>query len=104
MRTTVDRMTISYAAAADVSHGGNGDAGPYRLLFRYLRDRYADRLVLTFGQIEDLLGFPLPPSARSQSAWWDGDAHGSTPRSAQADAWALAARTATVNLSAGCVV
>ena len=35
------------------------EAGEYRLLYIYLRDRFSDRLVLTFGQIEDLLGLSL---------------------------------------------
>jgi hypothetical protein len=33
-------------------------------LFNYLDGRYADRVVLTFGQIEDLIGFSLPDLAR----------------------------------------
>ena len=52
------------APAADSPKRGDGDAGEYRLLYKYLRDRFSDRLVLTFGQIEDLLGFSLPVAAR----------------------------------------
>jgi hypothetical protein len=33
-----------------------GDGGEYRLLCKHLRERFADRLVLTFGQIEDVRG------------------------------------------------
>jgi hypothetical protein len=81
---------------------GADDAGEYRLLHKYLRDRFADRLVLTFVQIEDLLGFALPGSARAELAWWkDVDAVGQ--RTKQSDAWTLAGRTASVNLSAECV-
>jgi hypothetical protein len=104
MRTILGREMICHAPAADGAAGGRADAGEYRLLYKYLRDRYADRVVLTFSQIEDLIGFPLPESARFQPAWWDSDAHGSTPRSVQADSWTLAGRTATVNLSARSVV
>jgi hypothetical protein len=87
---------------ADSTGRRDPEAGEYRLLYKYLRDRFADRLVLTFGQIEDLLGFSLPASARVESDWW------STPdtvadRSKQSDAWTLARRTAHVNLSAQCV-
>ena len=74
-------------------------AGEYELLHRYLRDRYANRVVLTFAEIEDLLGFSLPDLARGHLAWWDGGDFDSAP-SAQSFAWTLAGRTATVNLPA----
>jgi hypothetical protein len=35
---------------------GSRKAGRYRLLYEYLEYRYANTVVLTFGQIEDLLG------------------------------------------------
>jgi hypothetical protein len=89
------------SGSADSSRGG-GDAGEYRLLYKYLRDRFSDRLVLTFGQIEDLLGFPLPNSAWVQREWW-GSGDSAAERSKQSDAWRLAGRTAKVNLSAQCV-
>ena len=79
------------------------DTGEYQLLHRYLRDRYADRVVLTFREIEDLLGFSLPEAARLHLDWWGG-AGLVTVRSAQADAWTHASRTARVNLSARSVL
>jgi hypothetical protein len=77
--------------------------GEYQLLYEYLHDRYADRLVLTFAQVEDLLGFSLPDPARLDLEWWaaDGSASG---HSAQSHSWMLAGRTALVNLTAKCVV
>ena len=90
------------SAATDSTQRGSGDAGEYRLLFVYLRDRFSDRLVLTFRQIEDLLGFALPAPARVQRDWWDNSDSG-TDRSRQSDAWTLAGRTASVNLGAQCV-
>jgi hypothetical protein len=87
------------SAAADSTKPGGGDAGEYRLLYKYLRDRFADRLVLTFGQIEDLLGFSLPGPARVQQEWWGGE-NSAAERSLQSDAWTLAGRTARVNLTA----
>ena len=77
----------------------NGDAGQYRLLYKYLRDRFSDRLVLTFGQIEDLLGFSLPVAARVEPGWW-GTPAAVTDRSEQSEAWTLARRSASVNLRA----
>jgi hypothetical protein len=79
-------------------------AGAYQSLYKYLRDRYANRVVLTFGEIEDLLGFALPDPARAQREWWDGSSDPTTPRSAQSASWMLASRTATVNLVAESVV
>jgi hypothetical protein len=78
-------------------------AGEYELLHKYLRDRYSDRVVLTFGELEDLLGFSLPALARVHVAWWDGGDFVSAP-STQSFAWRLAGRTATVNLPAQSVV
>lgn len=95
--------TARPSAAADPVPDADRHAGEYQLLYKYLRDRFANRIVLTFAEIEDLLGFALPDSARTESAWWAGTdqiAH----RSAQADAWIRANRTATVNLSARIVV
>ena len=71
----------------------------YHGLHTYLRDRYADVVVLTFGQIEDLLGFALPALARLQREWWADAGADSTP-SAQARSWTDASRTAMPNLVA----
>ena len=71
----------------------------YMSLHEYLETRYADTVVLTFGQIEALLGFALPESARREPEWWaDGDADDMP--SAQARSWTQAHRTATPNLLA----
>jgi hypothetical protein len=71
----------------------------YLSLHKYLDERFADTVVLTFAQIEDLLGFPLPDRARVQAEWWaDADAH-SAP-SALSRSWLLAGRTASPNLAA----
>jgi hypothetical protein len=68
--------------------------GKYLLLYKYLENRYADTVVLTFAEIEDLLGFELPEQARLQQAWW----------TENSDAWVLASRTAVPNLVSRCVV
>ena len=38
-------------------------SGGYGSLQKYLTTRHADAVVLTFAEIEDLLGFPLPDAA-----------------------------------------
>src|SRR6185295_6712052 len=74
-------------------------SGKYLLLYNYLENRYANTVVLTFAQIEDLLGFVLPEQARLQPEWWT-DA-GKTPAGPNySDSWILARRTATPNLIA----
>ena len=71
----------------------------YRALYTYLEHRYASVVVLTFEQIEALLGFALPRPARTEREWWteivDTQRHCS--------AWTEAGRTAAPNLAAGII-
>ena len=78
-------------------------AGRYRLLYEYLEHRYAISVVLTFGQIEDLLGFTLPDVARIDPEWWTATDLG-TAEVQCSDAWTLASRTAKPNLLAQTVL
>jgi hypothetical protein len=77
--------------------------GKYELLHAYLRDRFADRIVLTFNEIEALIGSPLPDAARRESAWWS-TAGASDDSSEQSEAWTLANRRAEVSVAAQRVV
>jgi hypothetical protein len=78
-------------------------SGKYLLLYNYLEHRYANTVVLTFAEIEDLLGFALPDQARLREAWWtDVDATAGRPH--YSDCWVLASRTAAPNLPAQIVV
>ena len=69
----------------------------YLSLFTYLEHRYASVVVLTFEQMEALLGFALPASASTEQDWWTGAAVHTHRHSA---AWTGAGRTATPNLFA----
>jgi len=73
--------------------------GKYASLHLYLVNRYADKVVLTFGQLEDLLGSPLPDSARVEQEWWTSP-NKDAGKSSCSDAWVLAGRTASPNLMA----
>ena len=42
----------------------------YLPLHKYLDGRYADTVVLTFAEVEDLLGIALPEAARADQTWW----------------------------------
>jgi hypothetical protein len=82
---------------------GRAMSGQYRLLYKYLENRYATTVVLTFGEIEDLLGFTLPEEARLSRKWWT-DAETNGAGSSYADSWVLASRTAMPNMLAQTVV
>lgn len=73
--------------------------GKYAPLHEYLVNRYADTVVLTFAQIEDLTGGPLPASACAQQDWWT-SADRDVDKLSRANAWILAGRTAQPNLLA----
>ena len=58
--------------------------GKYAPLYRHLSARRDARWLASFGEIEAILGFPLPASARRHRAWWANGGH------SQADAWLAA--------------
>ena len=87
-----EHMRIAPRRAARVS-------GKYAPLHEYLANRFADSVVLTFGQLEDLLGCALPDPARVQHEWWT-STDINAGKSSYSDAWILAGRTATPNLLA----
>jgi len=78
-------------------------SGQYLLLYKYLEHRYANTVVLTFAEIEDLLGFTLPEEARVHHEWWTNPA-ANVAGPNYSDSWILASRTARPNLSALTVV
>ena len=67
-------------------------------LYEHLQKRYADTVVLTFAQIEDVLGSPLPLTS-AQREWW-ATAPAGQPSSPQSAAWRHAGRSAVPNLTA----
>ena len=77
--------------------------GVYQPLYRYLENRYATTVVLRLTEIEDILGFALPASARTDRDWWT-IADPSTGAGAYGGAWTSARRTAVPNFPAGTVI
>jgi hypothetical protein len=71
----------------------------FQPLFKYLKNRFADTVVLRFSEIEDLLGAALPPDARLSEAWWLPPG-GSRAPSEASRAWRQANRSAIPNLAA----
>ena len=88
------------SADAEPARRPSGQVPPeYRPLHKYLAGRYADTVVLTLAEIEDLIGCPLPALARTQPEWWANADTASAP-SPQSHAWTEAGRTATPHLLA----
>lgn len=48
----------------------------YDPLTQHLKATRADRVTMTFAELEKVLGFPLPPSSRKHRAWWANDPQG----------------------------
>ncbi len=95
-RRPARRLELEADAAHAEGSVGSGKSPP---LHKYLDDRFANAVVLTFAEIEDLAGFALPDVARLSNEWWtapDPD----TTRSRFADSWIQANRTARPNLAA----
>ena len=72
----------------------------YRPLHKYLDQRYAHRVTLTFSEMESVLGGPLPESAKNSNDWWLGEGEATNP---QVETWKQAQRMAVPNLRAGTV-
>ena len=71
----------------------------YQPLHKYLKMRFADTVVLTFAEIEDLLGFALPALARERVEWWTTSESEDSSRS-YSRSWLQASRIAIPNLGA----
>jgi len=69
----------------------------YMPLYTYLDRRYAGTVVLTFEQIEALLGFAPPVPAFADASWWTGPCAANDRHTA---AWTAARRSAIPQLSA----
>lgn len=70
--------------------------GKYEPLERFLNGRREARWRVSFGELESLLGFPLPQSAFKYPAWWSNDETGHS----HAKAWVGAGwRTEEVDLA-----
>jgi hypothetical protein len=80
-----------------VAPQAHGMSQAFLALHKYLANRYSDVVVLTFGEVEDLLDSPLPAPARQDPAWWHSNDHQNV---AHSNSWRLANRTAVANLVA----
>lgn len=44
----------------------------YDPLFNFLKMNNSEKIILSFDEIREILGFSLPQSAFKYHAWWDG--------------------------------
>lgn len=66
----------------------------YAPLFDHLQQATGREVSLPFAQVEAILGFRLPASARNRQAWW-----GSDPKHSHATSWLHAGFSASPNLT-----
>ncbi|WP_066066183.1 DUF7662 domain-containing protein [Neobacillus soli] len=71
----------------------NTRGSKYEPLYQFLKSKDSNRLVMTYKEVEDVLGFTLPPSASKYLAWWD-----SASQHTQAYSWTKAGFKANPNL------
>jgi hypothetical protein len=50
--------------------------GKYEPLANYLRSQRLSEVPMTFAEVEQVLGVPLPPSAYKHRPWWANEASG----------------------------
>ncbi len=77
-----------------------GHMGKYRALSDWLRQQDRSRVPATFSEMENILGFSLPPSARNHLAHWYGYKGTALGRAIRDAGW----RASDVNLTAETLV
>ncbi len=70
----------------------------YVALHKYLTERFADAVTMSFTQMEDVIGSELPAVARVEPDWWTTQTPSRDHLHTQA--WVLAGRTAEPQLGA----
>jgi hypothetical protein len=70
--------------------------GKYRLLWQWLHDQSHEEVTLTFGEVEQVIGIPLPPSAYNHLPHWYGYEGTALGRAIRDAGW----RATGVNLTA----
>ena len=58
--------------------------GKYQPLAEFLKERTSDDWDASFAEVEKILNFPLPPSARKHRSWWGNASRGNH---SQAKGW-----------------
>jgi hypothetical protein len=82
---------------------GDSRMSKYDPLYKYLATQKGSPVTMTFSQVEKVLGFALPASARKYAAWW-ANANPESGQHPYSQAWTLAGMRASVNVAAEQVV
>ncbi|WP_420850544.1 DUF7662 domain-containing protein [Planosporangium mesophilum] len=61
--------------------------GKFQALWDWLRDQASDRVAVTFSEIEEVIGMPLPPSCRKHPAHWSSYDGSTIARAIQDAGW-----------------
>ena len=69
----------------------------YDSLLRFLTQLRGYSVTRSFARIEEIIGIPLPPSARTHAAWWANE-NPDVTRHVHSRAWMLAGLRAHANL------
>lgn len=75
--------------------------GKYEPLTEFLRKQRADRIEMTFAEIQAVIGTKLPSSAKLYRAWWSNNPSNSVMTAAWRDA---GFRSEQVDMNAGTVI
>jgi hypothetical protein len=67
-----DAASMPEPEQSDQELAGESHTGRYRELWRWLTAQAAEEIVLTFTQVEQILGLPLPASSRLHRSHWYG--------------------------------
>lgn len=84
-------MAAPVQAERDEDAGEESHAGKYRELWRWLKGQSGERVDLTFAQVEQILGFPLPTSCRVDVAHWYGFDGSAVARAVHDGGWKASA-------------
>lgn len=58
------------------------EKGKYYPLYRYLQQQESEKVIISFSQIEEIIGTALPNSAYKHQAWWGNTRSGTYVQSA----------------------
>lgn len=74
-----DRLEQASGGTLPPLYGRSATGGRYAAIGQMLDDAESSEVSLSLEEIEELIGTPLPPSARKYQAWWYGPKPGAWP-------------------------
>ena len=68
-------IKVNEDSEADEIKNKDKKYGKYSKIFSYLKNEKAESIEVPLSKLEDILGFKLPKSARTYTAWWSNGGH-----------------------------